>query len=99
MECKYNGDKQELYEDVELIDTLWNVNRQLKSRVRDSNIELIDTLWNVNRELEQILGKWKPELIDTLWNVNVENIDLYYIDPGGINRYIMECKFGCCKHD
>ena len=22
------------------------------------------------------------ELIDTLWNVNVENIDLYYIDPG-----------------
>ena len=35
----------------ELIDTLWNVNRQLKSQVRDSNIELIDTLWNVNQRI------------------------------------------------
>ncbi len=75
----------------ELIDTLWNVNRQLKSQVRDSNIELIDTLWNVNMYYIEKYMNYQLELIDTLWNVNSE-IHIHTENAFGINRYIMECK-------
>ena len=33
------------------------------------------------------------ELIDTLWNVNIFALQFLTTDSG-INRYIMECKFG-----
>ena len=33
---------------IELIDTLWNVNKSIKCAVSGSVLELIDTLWNVN---------------------------------------------------
>ena len=37
----------------ELIDTLWNVNRQAQpNKTIQINSELIDTLWNVNIEGE-----------------------------------------------
>ena len=32
----------------ELIDTLWNVNNVVTSRLAGEKVELIDTLWNVN---------------------------------------------------
>ncbi len=34
------------------------------------------------------------ELIDTLWNVNIAKF-VMIVTPVGINRYIMECKYGC----
>ena len=80
----------------ELIDTLWNVNRQLKSQVRDSNIELIDTLWNVNMYYIEKYMNYQLELIDTLWNVNVFGTQTISSCDSGINRYIMECK---CRLD
>ncbi len=36
------------YEETELIDTLWNVNKHWFKGFLDSDAELIDTLWNVN---------------------------------------------------
>ena len=33
-----------------------------------------------------------PELIDTLWNVNMR-LQFFAQPGGGINRYIMECKY------
>ena len=72
MECKYRSYKAFLLCFLELIDTLWNVNKADCWCFGFPCQELIDTLWNVNRELKQILGKWNPELIDTLWNVNLE---------------------------
>ena len=35
------------------------------------------------------------ELIDTLWNVNYYSQTSAEEDSGGINRYIMECKYFC----
>ena len=34
------------------------------------------------------------ELIDTLWNVNYNVKEYFMGEEHGINRYIMECKFG-----
>ena len=54
----------------ELIDTLWNVNKDMFKTVDADNGELIDTLWNVNRNKKQRRIRHSYELIDTLWNVN-----------------------------
>ena len=56
--------------------------------------ELIETLWNVNSKIQQILSNVINELIETLWNVNRKTKE-YYIDILGINRNIVECKYGC----
>ena len=59
----------------ELIDTLWNVNRNpLTISTHTDNSELIDTLWNVNTYF--MIKSWalSCELIDTLWNVNLSTI-------------------------
>ena len=76
---------------IELIDTLWNVNRTDLKAEDFKDIELIDTLWNVNQIKYTALFIQPRELIDTLWNVNVTT---YVKENGflGINRYIMECK-------
>ena len=51
MECKYNADQINPERNIELIDTLWNVN-EAGQKYRHFKIgELIDTLWNVNRHL------------------------------------------------
>ena len=39
------------------------------------------------------MHQFKMELIDTLWNVNKGVYVFDFSDNGGINRYIMECKF------
>ena len=48
MECKFHENSQNRYLPTELIDTLWNVNRLLKTPRQRRGCELIDTLWNVN---------------------------------------------------
>ena len=40
----------------ELIDTLWNVNYNVKEYFMGEEHELIDTLWNVNADLRQPTG-------------------------------------------
>ena len=54
----------------ELIDTLWNVNENIKRIFLLDVLELIDTLWNVNTVIYKVPEVKKKELIDTLWNVN-----------------------------
>ena len=77
---------------IELIDTLWNVNKGVYVFDFSDNGELIDTLWNVNGTVGHTLLRGVAiELIDTLWNVN----DAGYVSNVlkiRINRYIMECK-------
>ena len=53
----------------ELIDTLWNVNKDMVFKSNNEFRELIDTLWNVNF-IPRIITVNVIELIDTLWNVN-----------------------------
>ena len=48
MECKYNLGGVLNEWNVELIDTLWNVNKQEGKEKINKILELIDTLWNVN---------------------------------------------------
>ena len=93
MECKSSFPLAFTRPSAELIDTLWNVNRELEQILGKWKPELIDTLWNVNYRginLQAIHGR---ELIDTLWNVN-SAVALTFSPDSGINRYIMECK---CK--
>ena len=56
---------------IELIDTLWNVNKSIKCAVSGSVLELIDTLWNVNCFSAFLFCFGAAELIETLWNVNI----------------------------
>ena len=52
MECKLQGDwNPAVTRDLELIDTLWNVNKDGCEYVAVDFTELIDTLWNVNHSL------------------------------------------------
>ena len=70
MECKYVCSRGYCYiVQVELIDTLWNVNRAIAPRKPSEKIELIDTLWNVNLFSKAKYEEGRYELIDTLWNV------------------------------
>ena len=55
---------------LELIDTLWNVNRLMTLILDEIAAELIDTLWNVNVIPGLMYYCLDYELIDTLWNVN-----------------------------
>ena len=50
MECKLFITQNESYLCCELIDTLWNVNKNTMELKEIESIELIDTLWNVNWE-------------------------------------------------
>ena len=50
MECKYLMAWQYTSSGVELIDTLWNVNKLKLIKILVYVKELIDTLWNVNQE-------------------------------------------------
>ena len=38
---------------VELIETLWNVNENEISQIREKELELIETLWNVNKKSQK----------------------------------------------
>ena len=57
--------------ELELIDTLWNVNQIKYAALFVQSRELIDTLWNVNEEWGRRMASELRELIDTLWNVNM----------------------------
>ena len=48
MECKLKKGKEVVDRQVELIDTLWNVNVYYMHQIPRQYKELIDTLWNVN---------------------------------------------------
>ena len=77
---------------LELIDTLWNVNRNKKQRRIRHSYELIDTLWNVNSHivcmpyLQMGINRYIMEC--KYFMKYIEGLGLV-----GINRYIMECKF------
>ena len=78
MECKYGFSKSNILRFIELIDTLWNVNKRIRAGCDVGKHELIDTLWNVNA---QSIGYTVPqirELIDTLWNVNTIKLIIFY---------------------
>ena len=76
---------------MELIETLWNVNRiDLYCLVR-LRLELIETLWNVNKIIRNIRKRILSELIETLWNVNRRQC-AYFCAIFRINRNIVECK-------
>ena len=48
MECKSLPGLTKIGGDLELIDTLWNVNNCTRFQFQKKLQELIDTLWNVN---------------------------------------------------
>ena len=71
MECKYSLGIIALFQQKELIETLWNVNASGGSgRVNKRVLELIETLWNVNESYACHQRPCVLELIETLWNVN-----------------------------
>ena len=59
------------FDTIELIETLWNVNKMFVKRKWQYQKELIETLWNVNSVNEVGCYKVDAELIETLWNVNI----------------------------
>ena len=52
MECKFFYGRSYIFQENELIDTLWNVNLQPQWAIGKNFSELIDTLWNVNNLLK-----------------------------------------------
>ena len=52
MECKFALSLSYRRFDLELIDTLWNVNKGRPVSSSNCTVELIDTLWNVNMRHE-----------------------------------------------
>ena len=42
---------------IELIDTLWNVNTTGKEKQSNQVSELIDTLWNVNKDIRNYIKR------------------------------------------
>ena len=77
---------------TELIETLWNVNKNMRHTRQESTPELIETLWNVNTDAPDASEVRMYELIETLWNVNVIYDPSAYCADLGINRNIVECK-------
>ena len=57
MECKFCSSLSSLSRfEIELIDTLWNVNTIMTQWFKMLVEELIDTLWNVNSMPTQLLN-------------------------------------------
>ena len=86
----FTGENQ----NVVLIETLWNVNRKWIIERFTRSFVLIETLWNVNDNWHapDVLPLYV--LIETLWNVNMTPF-VYIGDVSrGINRNIVECKYG-----
>ena len=73
MECKFKAFRSIVFLVLELIDTLWNVNKYYSQKYTKNTPELIDTLWNVN--FNRVFNRCLVclELIDTLWNVNLNS--------------------------
>ena len=58
----------------DLIETSWNVKRELDSVDLVNYIDLIETLWNVKTGSGKTLCSVKFDLlIETLWNVKIEH--------------------------
>ena len=62
MECKFSYLNKRNQVNIELIDTLWNVNDKKVIEKLLNKYELIDTLWNVNRDPET--GELMPARIN-----------------------------------
>ena len=73
MECKLNHQYSNQKVQLELIDTLWNVNMkncQTAARLLRINRYIMECkLWTFS-----LRGKRYGELIDTLWNVNLKKL-------------------------
>ena len=52
MEFKDNGDKQELYEDVVLIESDWNLKGDKEAVLTNPTLVLIESDWNLKRDME-----------------------------------------------
>ena len=68
---------------MELIETLWNVNKEVFADAVSASQELIETLWNVNENLICAEMERVRELIETLWNVN--NHSFYIVNNKNLN--------------
>ena len=64
----------------DLIETSWNVKRELDSVDLVNYIDLIETLWNVKFVISSVVFCTKKDLIETLWNVK-------NADPRSSNYY------------
>ena len=54
-----------------LIDTQWDVNKDLLAVDEALGSVLIDTQWDVNKQLRVVYGSNEFVLIDTQWDVNL----------------------------
>ena len=51
VECKFFNMNHVIYNFIELIETLWNVNERNTRKEKSLCGELIETLWNVNKSI------------------------------------------------
>ena len=58
-----------------LIETLWNVKKDIYDRLVYGHWVLIETLWNVKQSQDLQNSSSSAVLIETLWNVKVENVE------------------------
>ena len=72
VECKSINHYFFIFAPIELIETLWNVNKAILEELKALADELIETLWNVNKSFISVIIYFLFELIETLWNVNRE---------------------------
>ena len=74
-----------------LIETLWNVNYEVKVKRAELRAGLIETLWNVNCSIKVNIKTSVNGLIETLWNVNTR-LRKRFCRGKRFNRNIVECK-------
>ena len=76
MEFKDNGDKQELYEDVVLIESDWNLKDTAKPNKWRLLSVLIESDWNLKRYALTVLSAARLVLIESDWNLKM-NADAF----------------------
>ena len=77
---------------VVLIETYWNVKRDVVDAMQKTRQVLIETYWNVKYGYVRLSLHGVLVLIETYWNVKVYLRLLFVIPLFGINRNILECK-------
>ena len=94
MECKFDRLRQACINCEVLIETYWNVNRHAAAASALGFRVLIETYWNVNHLHILIHTTSDVVLIETYWNVNMIVLKFVVFAEAGLNRNILECKFG-----
>ena len=71
MECKFLVSDKIGVTLFELIDTLWNVNRNTVINIRFVGFRINRYIMECKYHKNNEISKSRSELIDTLWNVNI----------------------------